>query len=214
MGPLSPLLFLAKGMLIGFTIAVPVGPVGILCIKRTLLQGRLSGLFTGLGAATADLMYGFIAALGLTVIADTLFCCLTWLKLAGAVLLLFIGIRTFITHSKGETKALVKTSLFGAFTSTFFLTLTNPLTLFAFLGVFSAFGLGRIGDEPGKDAFFLLLGVFLGSALWWLVLSEGITSFKHLLPSRLFEWVNHVAGSLLILFGLVLLANGMYELLA
>lgn len=213
MGSLSPLIFLAKGLLIGFTIAAPVGPVGILCIKRTLLQGRMSGLFTGLGAATADLMYGFMAALGLTVIADTLLCCFTWLKLSGALLLLFLGLRTFFSHPKSETQAIVKTSLIGAFTSTFFLTLTNPLTLFAFLGIFSAFGFGSISEEPGKDVFSLLLGVFLGSALWWLLLSEGITSFKHKLPSRLFEWVNHVAGTLLILFGLALLANGLYELL-
>jgi len=214
MGPLSPFLFLAKGLLIGFTIAAPVGPVGILCIKRTLLQGRITGLATGLGAATADLMYGFIAALGLTVVADTLLCCFTYLKLSGALLLLFLGFRTFFSHPKNETQALAKTSLFGAFTSTFFLTLTNPLTLFAFLGIFSAFGFARISDEPGRDIFSLLLGVFIGSALWWLLLSEGITSFKHKLPSKLFEWVNHVAGTLLVLFGVALLANGLYELLS
>lgn len=212
MWPLFNLIYLLKGILVGLAIAAPVGPVAILCIRRTLLQGRISGLMSGLGAATADLMYGFIAALGLTVVAEVLFCCLTWIEIVGALLLFFLGVKTFLApHSPVESASLPKTSLFGDFSSTFLLTLTNPLTLFAFLGIFSALGLGGV-DEDLFDAVLLLVGVFLGSTTWWLILSEGVTSFKNLLPYRIFEWVNKVAGMLLIAFGFILLINAFFEI--
>lgn len=212
MGHLGDLIFFIKGLAVGLAIAAPVGPVAILCVKRTLLQGRVSGLMSGLGAATADLVYGLIAAFGLAVVADTLICCKSWMEIAGALLLFFLGIRTFRSTAKNLKGNLKKTSHLEAFSSTFLLTLTNPLTLFAFLGIFSALEIGG-ANENWVTALFLLLGVFIGSSCWWLILSEGITSFKDFLPEKLFQKVNHVAGTLLILFGILLLGNGLYELL-
>ena len=114
MGHLGDLIFFFKGLLVGLAIAAPVGPVAIVCVRRTLVQGRISGLMSGLGAATADLVYGLIAAFGLAVVADTLMCCKSWIEIGGALLLFFLGIRTFRSITKNLKGNLPKTSLFSA----------------------------------------------------------------------------------------------------
>ena len=155
------LIFFLKGLAIGFAMAVPVGPIGIMCIRKTLTEGRLRGLIIGLGAATADLFYGTVAAFGLTIISDTLVDQRFWIRLIGGALLLFLGVRIFRAQPKDPKIKLNNNGILRSYLTTVFLTLTNPLTIFAFVAVFAALGLG-----DGLSYFsstILVAGVFIGS---------------------------------------------------
>jgi threonine/homoserine/homoserine lactone efflux protein len=195
--------FFLKGMLIGFSIAAPVGPIGILCIRRTLAYGRLSGLLSGLGAATADGFYGLVSAGGLTVISAFLIGHQAWLRLVGGIFLCCLGIKTFLTRpaalieNQAEAKAL---SRLKDYSSTLLLTLTNPLTILSFAAVFGGVGLG---STPGDfaPAVSLVGGVFLGSAAWWMLLSGGVSLLRRKISTGLLVWVNRVSGLVIVGFG-------------
>src|SRR3972149_11539891 len=120
--------FLIRGLIMGFSIAAPVGPIGVLCIRRTLAEGRLHGLLSGLGAATADALYGCIAAFGLTFISDVLVPQQVWFRLVGGAFLILLGVKTLRAKPSEKSSSEKRTSLLGAYGSTFFLTLTNPMT--------------------------------------------------------------------------------------
>ncbi|HEX4840498.1 MAG TPA: LysE family transporter [Rhabdochlamydiaceae bacterium] len=165
--------FLLKGIILGFSIAAPVGPIGVLCIRKTLQFGRFSGLCSGLGAAFADSLYAVIAAFGLTVISNFLLAGQFWFRLIGGCFLLYLGWKTFISKPASDSKNVPHTTLLNDFISTFFLTITNPMTILSFLAVFAGLGLSSVhGDYFQAGG--LVLGVFLGSAAWWLLLSEGL----------------------------------------
>lgn len=195
---MSPLL---KGLIIGFSIAAPVGPIGLLCIRRSMANGRLAGFISGLGAATADAIYGIVAALGLTAIASVLVAHRQSLQLGGGIFLVYLGVSTLRARpalQAAPTKP-ARTRL-ADYASVFALTLTNPMTILAFLGIFAGVGLDpRTG---GLGAATLVLGVFLGSAAWWLVLS----AFAGWLGTRLrhggLRAINVLSGSIVIGFGL------------
>ncbi len=193
---------LFNGMLLGFSIAVPVGPIGVLCIRKTIQFGRLSGFCSGLGAAAADVLYAMIAAFGLTLVSDFLLQEHFWLRLAGGGFLIYLGLKTFFskTAEPGAEGALRKT-LLADFLSTFFLTLTNPMTILSFLAVFGALGLTSF-SEGYAGAIRLVFGVFIGSAIWWLLLSEGVTLFRKKLSKQVMKWINRTAGILISAFGL------------
>ncbi len=198
--------FFLKGIALGLAIAAPVGPIGVLCIRKTLEFGRLSGLFSGLGAACADTIYAVIAAFGLTIIANFLLEEHFWFRLAGGLFLLYLGWKTFSAMPNPQTKNLSHTTLINDFFSTFFLTLTNPMTILAFLAVFASLGLSDIeGDyiQAGE----LVCGVFLGSALWWLILSEGVTLFRKKISQETMEWINRTAGTIIMGFGIITLLS-------
>jgi threonine/homoserine/homoserine lactone efflux protein len=201
--------YLLKGLIVGFVIAVPIGPIGILCARRTLTQGRMAGLVSGMGAATADVFYGFIAAFGLAFISDILLSYQFWLRLAGGAFLCFLGIRTFI--EKPEIKRLFsmlrkKKRHAGMYTSTFFLTLMNPMTIFSLAAVFAGLGLaGANGDI--LSALILVLGVFLGSVLWWLLLFGVFSVFKRRFNRREMQRINRIAGMIIMGFGLLAFAS-------
>jgi threonine/homoserine/homoserine lactone efflux protein len=203
--------FFFKGLLIGLTIAAPVGPVGILCLRRTLTHGRMAGLASGLGAAFADTFYGILAIFGLSIISDVLLCCLPWFEFVGALFLLILGINTYFKKLVvlDEPRGSIHT-LLGYFTSTFFLTLTNPVTMFAFLAIFSA--IGYTGGENLFTGSLMLLGVFLGSMIWWLLIGEGTTFFRKRMSQNLLLYINKFAGLLLIVFGLIILINWIYNI--
>jgi threonine/homoserine/homoserine lactone efflux protein len=186
--------FFSKGLIIGFLIAAPVGPIGILCARRTLTQGRRAGFASGLGAATADAIYGFIAAFGLTFISDMIVEHQSWLRAGGGFLLCVLGVRTYRAEPRND-KAIQKTGRVyaGMYTSTFLLTLTNPLTIFSLAAVFAGFGLtGTRGSM--LSAAVLILGVFLGSGIWWLLLVGAVSIFRQRFDSRMLGWVNKIAG--------------------
>ncbi len=192
--------YLLKGLLLGFSIAAPVGPIGILCIRRTLADGRKYGLASGLGAATADAFYGSIAGFGLVFISNFLVSQQNWLKLFGGAFLLYLGIRTMLAKPATEAAQSKNTNLAGAFGSTFLLTLTNPVTIVTYLAVFSSLGVGTAGGEYGTAAFFIL-GVFSGSAMWWFILSFGVSLLRDKVSPTVLLWVNRVSGLIIIAFG-------------
>jgi len=199
--------FLLRGLIIGFSIAAPVGPIGVLCIRRTLAEGRLSGFITGLGAATADAIYGAIAAFGLTFISNILIHQQGGIRLIGGVFLCYLGIKTFLASPLPQQNASIKkVTLPSNYASTFFLTLTNPLTILFFTAVFAGLGAGS-----SKGNFFsagtLVLGVFFGSTLWWLFLSNAAGILREKLNVTGLRWVNRISGIVITLFGIVALLS-------
>ncbi|MCB0238318.1 MAG: LysE family transporter, partial [Anaerolineae bacterium] len=185
----------ARGVAIGLAIAAPVGPIGVLCIRRTLAEGRLAGFVTGLGAATADTVYGAVAAFGLTAVSAFLVSQQDWLRLIGGAFLLYLGIRTFLTRPMPQTAVRDDKSsrtLAGDYASTFLLTITNPLTIISFAAVFAGLGLGSGYDDLGS-ALLLVAGVFTGSALWWLLLSGGVSLLRGRITENGLRWVNRVS---------------------
>lgn len=194
-----------KGIFIGFAMAVPLGPIGIMCIRKTLTEGRLRGLIVGLGAATADLLYGCIAAFGLTIISDTLVSQRIWIRLVGGGLLLYIGVRTFRKIPADPKIPINSSGILRTYLTAFLVTLTNPLTIFAFLAVFAALGLGS--DLGNFSASALVAGVFIGSGLWFLSLSSGVILFRKKLDLVGLGWVNKIAGILIIISGVIVIAS-------
>jgi threonine/homoserine/homoserine lactone efflux protein len=199
-------IFVLRGLLLGLSIAAPVGPIGVLCIRRTLSAGRGMGLASGLGAATADATYGAVAAFGLTVVSSFLLSQQMWLRLLGGAFLCYLGVRTFLAAPATEAARGVGGGLAGAYVSTFFLTITNPLTILSFAAIFAGLGLGATGADAGA-ALGLVLGVFLGSALWWVVLSGAVSLLRARFDLRALRWVNRGSGLLILGFGVLSLVS-------
>jgi threonine/homoserine/homoserine lactone efflux protein len=194
----SPLL---KGIILGFSIAAPVGPIGVLCIRRTIAKGRLSGFVSGLGAATADGLYGCVAAFGLTFISSFLVSQQFWLRLIGGGFLLYLGVNTFITLPAEKAAEVKSNGIFNDYLTTFFLTITNPMTILSFAAIFAGLGLAAASsnyDTAGN----LVAGVIIGSALWWLCLSGIVGLFRHKFNTTGLIWINRISGSIIILFGI------------
>lgn len=198
--------FLIKGVVIGFSIAAPVGPIGVLCISRTLAEGRASGLVSGLGAATADAIYGAVAGFGLTFISSFLIGQQGWLRGIGGAFLCYLGARTFFERPAEGAAPAGGTGLAAAYASTFLLTLTNPMTILSFVAIFAGLGLAS-GAGSYASAWALVLGVFIGSALWWLILSGGVGIFRSRFNPRGMRWVNGASGVVIAAFGILALLS-------
>jgi threonine/homoserine/homoserine lactone efflux protein len=194
-----------EGVVIGLAVAAPVGPIGVLCIRRTLAYGRASGFVSGLGAATADAAYGSIAALGLTFVTGLLVDAEAWLRLGGGVFLVFLGVKTFLSRPAEQTAAAGRGGLPGAYASTLALTLANPSTILSFAAIFASLGAGSA--DGSSTALLLVPGVFLGSTLWWFVLSGATSLLRAKLPAGALRWVNRLSGAVLAGFGLVALSG-------
>ena len=192
--------------MIGFSIAAPVGPIGVLCIRRTLTDGQISGLVSGLGAATADAFYGCVAGFGLTFISSFLVGQKMWLSLFGGLFLLYLGIKTLLSKPAEKEATIRQNGLFGSYLSTFLLTLTNPMTILSFAAIFAALGLGNTSGSYAS-ALILVLGVFLGSAIWWLFLSGGVGLFRDKFNTQGLLWVNRISGVIITAFGAVALVG-------
>ena len=195
-----------RGLVIGFSIAAPVGPIGVLCIRRTLADGQISGLISGLGAATADAFYGCVAGFGLTFISSFLVGQKMWLSLFGGLFLLYLGIKTLLSKPAEKEAAIRQNGLLGSYLSTFLLTLTNPMTILSFAAIFAALGLGNASGSYAS-ALTLVLGVFLGSAIWWLFLSGGVGLFRDKFNTQGLLWVNRISGLVITIFGIIALTN-------
>jgi len=201
-----PIGFFLRGLIIGFSIAAPVGPIGVLCIRRTLAEGRISGLVSGIGAATADAIYGCVAGFGLTLISNILIGQQLWIRLIGGSFLCYLGLKTFLSHPVKQAAPIEGRGLAAAYVSTFVLTLTNPLTILSFAAIFAGLGIARAeGDYLSAGA--LVLGVFMGSALWWLFLSCGVGLFREKLNTTGLRWVNRICGVTILGFGAMALLS-------
>jgi len=200
------MVYFIQGLLIGFSIAAPVGPIGVLCIKRTLIDGRSAGFVSGLGAATADAFYGLIAGLGLTVVAQFLTSQELWFRLIGGLFLCYLALKTFRAAPAEQAAATHGNGLFNAYLSTALLTLTNPATILSFAAVFAGLGVGQTQSDY-LQAGLLVLGVFLGSAAWWLILSGSVSLIRDKFDTRRLIWVNRISGVIIGIFGVLALGS-------
>lgn len=200
--------FFLRGLIIGFSIAAPVGPIGVLCIRRTLTEGRIAGLLSGLGAATADALYGCIAGFGLTFVSRLLISQAVWVRLIGGVFLCYLGVSTLRAKPAQQAATVNSRGLIGNYISTVFLTLTNPATILSFAAVFAALGLATTGGSY-LTAMTLVAGVFVGSALWWVLLSSGVSLLRSRFHPNRLTWLNRISGLILLGFGIMaLIPNG------
>ena len=195
------MLFFIKGIILGFSIAAPVGPIGVLCIRRTLAQGMAYGFVSGIGAATADAFYGLLAAFGLSAVAALFIDQQFYLRLIGGFFLCYLGYKTAIAPPASTAATAKSSGLAGAYTSTLLLTLTNPMTILSFAAVFAGLGTGASGENV-SSAFLLVFGVFTGSLLWWLCLSTMVSTLRRRFDYRRLTIVNQLSGLIIILFGL------------
>jgi threonine/homoserine/homoserine lactone efflux protein len=192
---------LLKGVIIGFWLAGPIGPIGLLCIRRSLTDGRLVGFISGLGAATADALFGLVATLGLTAVTHAVMAHQEMFHLVAAVLLLYLGVTTFRAQPPAQTlRPEHASSRWMAYASTLMLTLMNPMTIVSFMGIFVALGI-RVGGGGLLGGGLLVLGVFLGSATWFLFLSTGAAWVGQRLRHGGLRIVNIVSGLLIGGFG-------------
>lgn len=193
---LFPHLFI-KGLLFGFLLAATVGPMWVLCFRRTLAQGPLAGFVSGMGIAVADGLYGTVAAFGLTAISGFLLRHSFWIGLAGGIFLLYLGVKTLLAKPAREGRGEEKISHSKAFLSTLGLTLANPPTILAFAAIFA--GLGLVSSDYGTAAL-VVLGVFLGSASWWIALAAGAGWLRGRIGPKLFRAINLVSGLSILAF--------------
>lgn len=196
-----------KGFLIGLSIAAPVGPIGILCINRTLSAGLMVGVLTGLGAATADAIYGCIAGFGLVAVSKFLLSQQIIIQLVGGAFLLYLGVKTLLRSPQARTITDQATTWWQDFSSTLFLTLTNPVTIIAFLAIYSSLGIVESGASY-TEAIVIVLGVFLGSLAWWCALSTSISLIRHKLSEITLVWINRLSGLMLMGFGVFAFISG------
>lgn len=190
-----------KGMLLGLSIAAPIGPISILCIKKTLASGLKAGFFSGLGAATADAVYGFIAGFGLFWLSDLFLQFKGIIQLLGGLFICYLGIK--FMQSGGQVQIQEQdtrqSSLFSYFVA-FLLTLSNPMTILFFVGVFGASGI--LFSHASSDVPLLVGGVFIGSMIWWLLLVGAVALLQiRLLKARHLALINKLSGFMLICFG-------------
>jgi threonine/homoserine/homoserine lactone efflux protein len=200
------LAFLLKGLAIGFAVAVPIGPIGALCIGRTLTDGRAAGLASGLGAATADAAFASVAAFGLTVISDALVDQSDLLRLVGGVFLCLLALRMVFAAPQESAAVPSRSGLASAYASTFILTLTNPLTILSFAAVFAGLDIVSEGGQTAP-AIALVTGVFAGSSAWWLLLSGGVGTLRSRLDLRALRSARLLSAAVIGGFGLAALAS-------
>lgn len=202
---------LFKGLLAGLMIAMPLGPVNLLCIHRTLARGSKVGLISGLGAATADTIYGIIAGFGLTLVSIFLIRHQITLRIVGGIFIIILGISVILNKAGDNSNNNDNKGLFKAYTSTFFITLTNPLTILIFLGIFTGLGL-TTQDVNYVQATILVSGVFMGSVIWWTILSGGVNFFREKFTDKVLSNISHLSGILISLFGLFLIASAFLKI--
>ncbi|SCZ77607.1 LysE/ArgO family amino acid transporter [Acidaminobacter hydrogenoformans] len=205
-----------RSLVIGLSIAAPVGPIGLLCIRRTLALGRRAGLMTGLGAAAADGVYGAVAAFGLSAVSAFLIDQQNALRIGGGLFLIYLG--QGILRSKPASRAAEPERLkdsgktigdMGMLLSTFALTLTNPMTILSFIAIFSGLGLaGGVASHGIAAPLLTVAGVFTGSALWWLTLTFALSRLKILSKPENLIWINRFSGLVILGFGTMAIYQG------
>ena len=203
------ILLIIKSILIGFVVAMPVGPIGVLCINHSIRGGMRHGISAGMGAALADGIFGFVAGLGSAALISG--ATDAWeFKLIGALLILLLGIKNIFTNRPLQKKSVVKSELIKTFVATFFLTLTNPLTVLSFAAIFA--GVGIVLDEfPRVTALYLGLGIFVGSLLWWLSLAFFSSLISQRMNIQNIQVISRISGGILIAFAGIIFSQMLYS---
>lgn len=195
-----------RGIILGISIAAPVGPMSILCMRRILAQGRGAGFATGLGISCADGVYAIIGGFGLTAASSLLNSYAFWLRLIGGGFLCYLGIKIFLASPAKEAAAgLTRGAYFRLYISAFLLTLTNPATIFSFAAILAGIGLGT-GADYGATTL-VVVGIFSGSVLWMLTLTMGVSLFRNYLTPKILKWINRISGLIILSFGLLALIS-------
>jgi len=193
---------LIGGLMVGLMIAMPVGPVNILCIHRTIEAGWKSGVISGLGAAVADMLYGAVAGFSITLVVQFLVREQFWIRFFGGILLVVIGIWYIFKRPEAlDARTEERASAYADWRSTFLLTLTNPTTVLSFIALLAALGMGN--SRHWWLTVFLVAGIFCGSMLWWLVLSSIVNFFRGRFNDRVLLSMNRFAGLLICGFGIL-----------
>ncbi|MDR3566001.1 MAG: LysE family transporter [Negativicutes bacterium] len=198
------MLLFFKAAILGFFITAPVGPVGVLCIQRTLARGMTTGFVSGLGTAAADALYCGVAAFGVTVVASFLQDNQFYLNITGGIALICLGYHIFRSQIVEAAQLATGEGMFRAFASAFFLTLANPLTILVFAAVFAGIGVGT-DDADYRVAALIICGVFIGSSAAWLALSGMVSSVRTKFCSKRLQAVNQLSGMILVGVGVLCL---------
>jgi threonine/homoserine/homoserine lactone efflux protein len=191
-----------KGIIVGISTSAPLGPLGILCIQRTINKGVFSGFITGFGAAFADIIYASIAGFGISIIADFLREYQIFIRIIGGIILLIVGIMIFRSNPVKQIRQQNSQNYFGYFISSLFITITNPITIVVFGAVFASLGLDEVSTI--NPIIITLIGIFSGALLWWLSLTVSVNIFRNKIRLRNLWWINKITGILVSLFGLAI----------
>jgi threonine/homoserine/homoserine lactone efflux protein len=198
---MGTMLLVLKSFILGFSVSAPVGSIGLLVIQRTLSRGKLAGFLTGLGAVTANLIYASVAAFGFSAISAILLEKQSFLNMIGAAFLFYIGTKTFFKKPPHKAANLEGESYLAMYLSTFFLMITNPVTIVNFIAMFAGLGFEK-SISTQLVPFSLIFGVFLGATCWWLLLSIVVNLIKYKITPHL-GLVNRIAGLLIIILGVM-----------
>lgn len=198
------LTLLAKGILIGLLVSIPLGPIGVLVIQRTVNKSRMAGLLSGMGAALSDTLYAIVAGFSLTFVIDFIRENEILFQAVGAMIVLALGIHIFFKNPVSDLRRnrLRGNTHFQDIISSFLVTVSNPLTVFVFLAVFTSSGVAISLEKP-YHSFFVILGIFSGAFIWWFSLSGIVSLFRHKINLRILWWINKTAGAIIVLFVLV-----------
>jgi threonine/homoserine/homoserine lactone efflux protein len=205
--------YISKGIVIGLSASIPLGPIGVLCIQRTLNKGRLSGFISGLGAAAADGFYAIVAGFSIAIIIDSLTAYQLYLRIIGSIILFFMGYKLIVTNPAIQLRKQLKKKgkgLFGDFISIFALTVSNPITVFVFAAVFAGFNVVNKASET-ISIIILIFGILLGATLWWFTLSSVVSIFRQKFKLRRMLIINRIAGVLVIAFGGFIIATLFFD---
>jgi threonine/homoserine/homoserine lactone efflux protein len=196
--------FFIKGIIIGLAVSVPLGPIGVLIIQRTVNKDKTSGFLTGLGASLSDVFYAVVAGFSITYIIDFIRLHQLTFHILGALIVFFLGVYIFRKNPVHDLRKYKRKgcTYFQDMLSTFLITFPNPLVVFIFLAVFASSGIAFHADQP-YQAFSLVLGIFTGASSWWLTLTNLVSSFRHKFSLRVLWWVNKISGALIMILVLV-----------
>lgn len=195
-----------KGLIIGFSVAAIIGPISLMCIRRTIAEGQLVGIAIGIGSACADAIFALIAGFGITLIADIIIKHLLMLRIMGGLFLVYLGTRIFFERVPEKVASITASGFIGTVASTLLLTLTNPMTIFSFSAIFAGLGISCTPSEPGP-IITLAIAVFLGALAWWIILTSFLRLFHARVNQKTLIIINRIAGGLIAAFGLAALIS-------
>lgn len=197
-----------KGFFVGLMVTIPLGPIGVLCVQRTLNKGRVSGFVSGLGAAAADMIFAIIAGFGITYIISFIRSQQLYFQILGGLVIIFLGIHIFYTNPVRQLRLqrLNRNRLSQDFFSVFFLTITNPMAILFFLAIFAGINVSD-GNHNILNMISLVAGVFSGAAAWWFILSGVVSLFRHRFRLKNIWWMNKVAGVIVFFIGILAIVS-------
>lgn len=204
---MNTLLLLLQGLLIGFLASVPLGPIGVICIQRTLNGTQKSGFISGLGAATADTVFATLAVFSLSFMTEFMDAHKHWFTAIGGILVILLGFSIFYKRVKRPSQRRQSGSSFlSDYLSILFLTLTNPAYILVFITLFAALGISSEGNHTAVNLL-LIAGVLVGAACWWLILTYVVNKLRKRFRLRHLWWINKITGAVIVLFGVLLVLS-------